>query len=83
MTKNCDNTYDSLNDFLYDMREHKLPNGFFLTEELFQKLIVSMQFNRELASDINKYSLVLALRASEGKEVDGLLALAESFANGR
>ena len=75
-------TYGSSDAFLEDMREGKLMEGFFLTEDAFQEIVGEVAANTNIAIEVNDHAVLIALAADKGQELGGILELAESFANG-
>ena len=75
-------TYQTSDSFLRAMREDKLIDGFFLSEEAFQEIVGEIASNQSVAKEISDNGIWIALKADKGQELGGILELSESFANG-
>jgi FixJ family two-component response regulator len=75
-------TYYHASEFLEDLRNDEVMDGFFLSEEAFQSLSGEMQLNHELAKKVNDMAVVLLMKAEGKKEVEDLLVMAEVAVNG-
>ena len=75
-------TYFYGSHLLRDLESSSLMDNFILTEGAFQELISAMVANQQIAKNLNDQAVLLLMKTDSKKEIEDLLVMAESLANG-
>lgn len=69
--------YKDVEDFLGDMRDGTLKEGFIFSQEVWNGLMEKVNTDPVFAGDIIDNGILLLMAADSKSEIDGLMALAE------
>lgn len=70
--------YQDVEDFLGDMRDGTLKEGFIFSQEVWNGLMEKVNTDPVFAGDIIDNGILLLMAADSKSEIDGLMVLAEA-----
>ncbi len=75
-----DRTYFNTDLFIADLRENSLFEHFVITEDVFRIMMSEIVLNKSVSELIRSKGVVLLMHADNGREIDGLIAMAGTMA---